>query len=85
MTKGELFAAMEHMPDETHLEIHVPACDCGEPQADFEIGAVGQVGGIDNPPWFTIEVGEFITNCILHRLLSVRQTPTPGTAAHGQG
>lgn len=65
MTKGELFAAMEGLPDDTHLEIHVPACEC-DGDADYEIGSVGVVTGprIDGePPWFNIAVGEFITNC----------------------
>lgn len=63
MTKGELIAAMADLPDETHLEIHVPAGTADTVDSDFEIGAVGVVVGVDNPPWFNIAVGEFITNC----------------------
>jgi hypothetical protein len=65
MTKGELLAAMEGMPDDTHLEIHVPPNREGfeDVNADFEIGAVGVVQGSHDPQWFNIAVGEFITNC----------------------
>lgn len=63
MTKGELIAAMADLPDDTHLEIHVPKGTADMVDSDFEIGAVGVVAGTDDPPWFNIAVGEFITNC----------------------
>jgi hypothetical protein len=62
MTKGELIAAMADLPDDTHLEICV-IHDTGS--ADYEIGTVGIVIGdpMPNPPWFNIQIGEFICDC----------------------
>jgi hypothetical protein len=62
MTKGELIRLMDGLPDDTELEIHVPA-NLTDVDADFTIGKVGVVTGTENPYWFNIEVGEFITNC----------------------
>lgn len=62
MTKGELEAAWAGLPDDTHLEIHVPG-KLADYNADYEIVAVGVVIGSRNPTWFTLKVGEFITNC----------------------
>jgi hypothetical protein len=53
---------MDGLPDDTELEIHVPA-NLTDVDADFAIGRVGVVSGTENPYWFNIEVGEFITNC----------------------
>jgi hypothetical protein len=63
MTKGELFAAMDELPDDTHLEICVKYEDGSS--ADFEVGAVGVVVGdpMPSPPWFNIQIGEFICDC----------------------
>jgi hypothetical protein len=62
MTKGELFAAMADLPDDTHLEICVIHSNGS---ADYEIGTVGIVIGdpMPDPPWFNIQIGEFICDC----------------------
>jgi hypothetical protein len=62
MTKGELVMALYGLPNDTIIEIHVPG-NLTDVDADFTIGKVGVVIGDENPPWFNIEVGEFITNC----------------------
>jgi hypothetical protein len=62
MTKGELEQAWRGLPGDTILEIHVPA-NLTDVDADFTISKAGRVVGPDSPPWFTLEVGEFITNC----------------------
>jgi hypothetical protein len=62
MTKGDISRAWRGLPDETIIEIHVPA-NLTDVDADFMIGKIGQVSGPSNPPWFTLEVGEFIANC----------------------
>ena len=62
MTKKEMLAALEHMPDNTELEIHLESDD-GSSTADFALEAIGEVAGNPDPPFFTFRAGDFISDC----------------------
>ena len=65
MTKGEMMAAWDGLPDDTILEIHVPNAifDGSEGAADYTVENAGVVAGSASPLWFNIRVGEFVTEC----------------------